>query len=183
MITQSSNHTRYSADLRRRFFHRDTMVSIPLALRVVPEEDYLNQVRGGPWRSHLTENYGQNMFVSVGLTNNLRFSSQLAVIISANSKEKGSSPACRQNFFFLDSRICHPPNCSARWRRRRARTSQRRLRHAPLELGISDWAQQLGPRSQMSEGIVLPGGWIPMLPMLGESWEWICEIGQRIQST
>ena len=145
------------------------MVSIPLALRVIPVEDYRNQVRGGPRISHLTENCGQNMFVSVGLTNNLRFNSQLAVVISANSKEKGSSPACSQNFFFLDSRICHPPNCSARRRRRRARASQRRLRHAPLELGISNWAQQLGPGSQMSEGIVLPGGWIPTLPVLGES--------------
>ena len=32
------------------------------------------------------------MFVSVGLTNNLRFSSQLAVIISANSKDDGDMP-------------------------------------------------------------------------------------------
>ena len=47
------------------------------------------------------------MFVSVRLTNNFRFSSQLAVIISANSREKGGSPACSQNFFFLGSRICH----------------------------------------------------------------------------
>ena len=29
-------------DLRRRFFHRETMTSIPLAIRVIPVEDYRN---------------------------------------------------------------------------------------------------------------------------------------------
>lgn len=91
------------------------------------------------------------MFVNDGLTNNLRFSSQLAVVTSANSKEKGRSPACRQNFFFLDSRICHPPSCSARQRRRRARASQRRLQQCAIgaryqRLGAATWPWKLNIR-------------------------------------